>query len=184
MEVNDQQLFEKVKSGNKIAFESLFRKYYAPIAGFILKYVRDRDSAEEVAQDLFISFWENAPRLQITTSFKSYLYTSAKNYALNYIKKSATRDKYHQLAWDATESETEETDSTRSNSFNQLVNKALDTLPEKCREIFIMSKYEGLTYDEIAEYMGLSKKTVENQMGIGLRKIRDWIQPYLSNVYE
>ena len=181
MDSTDHELFRQVKIGNRIAFQTLFRKYYASIVRFIFRFVKDRDTSEEIAQELFISFWENAPRLAIKISFKSYLYTSARNHALNYLKKNTIREKYHRLSATADNSGSENIDSM---TFNDLIRKALQILPDKCREIFVLSKYEGLTYDEIADYMGLSKKTIENQMGIGLKKIREWLQPYINRIFE
>lgn len=183
MDSNDHELFSQIKNGNRLAFQTLFRKHYVPIVRFIFKYVKDRDASEEIAQELFINFWENAPRLEVTISFKSYLYTSAKNHAFNYMKKYKIREKYHQLSTSAEVSDKGH-DRIDSTVFNDLIQKALDILPDKCREIFVLSKYEGLTYDEIADYMGLSKKTIENQMGIGLKKIREWLQPYVSRIFE
>ena len=184
MDINDHDLFSQVKNGNKLAFQTLFRKYYASMVRFIYRFVKDEDSSEEIAQELFINFWENAPRLEIIISFKSYLYTSARNHALNYLKKNTIREKYHQLSAGSETSESSYDEPINSGVFNNLILKALQTLPEKCREIFMLSKYEGLTYDEIADYMGLSKKTVENQMGIGLKKMREWLQPHISGIFE
>ena len=181
---DDILLFNLVKEGNKNAFEKLFRLYYASICRFIFSYIKDTDSSEEIAQDLFIYFWENAPQMDIKTSLKAYLFTSAKNFSLNYIKKSKTRQKYHDAAQEAIQDEDEKISAESVRTFKILLKQALKTLPEKCREIFELSKYEGLTYEEISVFLRLSQKTVENQMGIALRKIRDWMQPYVDQIYD
>ncbi len=93
------------------------------------------------------------------------MFTSARNFSLNYIKKLQTRKKYHDAAQKEIEENTEAQIRTNQTIFTELLKRALVTLPQKCREIFEMSKYDGLTYDEIAVYMGLSKKTAEQIKG-------------------
>ena len=180
---NDILLFNLIKEGNKNAFEKLFRKYYTAICRYIYNYLNDTDTAEEIAQDMFVYFWENAQNKNINTSVKGYLFTSAKNFTLNHIKKMKTRRKYH-MAVSGVLQENDEFNDDKMYTFKILIKQALLTLPEKCRDIFVLSKYEGLTYEEISVYLGLSQKTVENQMGIALRKIRAWMQPYMHRIYE
>ena len=180
----DILLFNLVQQGNKNAFEKLFLTYYTSISKFIFSYIRDSDTAEEIAQDMFIHFWENAPQMHITTSLKAYLFTSARNFTLNHIKKTKTRHKYHEAAKDSIDLNEKLISDEKANIFKNLLNHAIKSLPDKCREIFEMSKYEGLTYEEISDFLGLSTKTVENQMGIALRKIREWMQPYKNQIYD
>lgn len=178
-------LFRQIREGNKEAFAKMFTMYYESVARFIFRYVKDGDTAEEIAQDLFIHFWENAPRLNITASVKAYLFTSARNFSFNHLKKNKIREKYHELANADTETVAlvEEVKST-DNQFLILLKQSLDTLPEKCREIFELSKFEGLSYEEIADFLQISKKTVENQLAIALRKIRAWMAPYKQELFE
>jgi RNA polymerase sigma-70 factor (ECF subfamily) len=180
----DILLFNLVKKGNKNAFEKLFRIYYTPICRFIHRYTGSNDTSEEIAQDMFIYFWQNAPVIDIKTSLKAYLFTSARNFSLNYIKKSSIRQKYHEAAQRETQNTETIIPEEKTERFKKLLNQAVDKLPQKCREIFELSKYEGLTYEEISEFLGLSRKTVENQMGIALNKIRKWMQPYIDQILE
>ena len=181
---DDILLFNLVKKGNKDAFEKLFRMYYPSISRFIFDYIKDSDTSEEIAQEMFVFFWENAPQMNIKTSLKAYLFTSAKNFSLNYIKKAKTRQKYHETSQETIQMNEESWVDEKIETFTILVKQALTTLPDKCREIFEMSKYEGLTYEEISEFLGLSRKTIENQMGIALRKIREWMQPFVNQIYD
>jgi RNA polymerase sigma-70 factor (ECF subfamily) len=183
VETNDLLLFDLVKTANKQAFEKLFRKYYESVSRFVYRYVKDADSAEEITQDLFIHFWENAPAMQIRISLKAYLFTSARNFALNYIRRNKIRKKYHEEVQSIDLLEEMSIESDQASAFTVLMNQALTALPEKCRVIFELSKYEGLSYDEIAEYLSISKKTVENQITIALHKLREWLRPHMDLIY-
>lgn len=130
---------------------------------------------------MFVHLWEKAPVVNIETSLKAYLYTSARNYTLNLIKKQQTERNY--MTQYSTDGPLQEQDEHVSEAeIGQLIQMGVSTLPEKCREIFILSKQEGLTYDEISEYLDISKKTIENQMGIALRKLRDYLQPRVKKI--
>lgn len=140
-----------------------------------------KEDAEESIQDMFVRLWEKTPDVNIDTSLKAYLYTSARNYTLNAIKKQQIERNY--LNEYSENGELQESDEKMSEAeIGQLIQLGVDTLPEKCREIFILCKQEGLTYEEIAEYLNISKKTIDNQMGIALRKLRDYLQPRVKKL--
>lgn len=147
-------------------------------------YLHDGENAEEMVQDVFVKIWENAPRLQIETSLLSYLYSSVRNACLNYLKHEKIKKKHEQ----ETLQENNISESTESpvnfNFFKVLLAQTIGLLPEKCRQIFEMAKFEGLSYEEIAEYLQVSVKTVENQMGIALKKLRENMTPYMNQIYE
>ncbi len=179
--MDEFELFEGIKQRDKTAFDILFRKYYAALCRFSYAMCLSEEDAEECIQDLFVHLWEKSPVVNIETSLKSYLYTSARNYTLNAMKKRQIERNYlNEYAENGSLQEQEENISEAE--IGQLIQTGVDTLPEKCREIFILSKQEGLTYDEIAEYLNISKKTIENQMGIALRKLRDYLQPKVKKI--
>ena len=179
--MDEFELFEKVRQRDRMAFDSLFRKYYAALCRFSYAICLSKEDAEESIQDMFFNLWEKAPSLHIETSLKAYLYTSSRNYTLNTIKKRQT-EQHHLNEY----SEHEESHSTEEKipdaEIGQLIQSGVNTLPEKCREIFTLCKYEGLTYEEIAEYLDISKKTIDNQMGIALRKLREYLHPKLKKI--
>jgi RNA polymerase sigma-70 factor (ECF subfamily) len=182
---NDKQLFEKISEGSKAHFDILFRKYYAQLVRFVMGYMHDSALAEEIVQDVFVRVWENASRIDIEASVLSYLYSSVRNQSLNFLKHEAIKKKYEQeqsVAQPENNYALEE--KVNLSFFRQILAIAVGDLPEKCREIFEMAKFEGLTYDEIAEYLHVSEKTVENQMGIALKKLREAMSPYSRQVYE
>jgi RNA polymerase sigma-70 factor, ECF subfamily len=181
----DKLLFERVASGEKFSFNILFRKYYAQLVRFAIGYAHDGTIAEEIVQDTFVKIWENASKINIETSVLAYFYTSVRNNSLNYLKHEKTKKRYEQEDASAPALEDIPLDEKVDiQLFRTLLARALIDLPDKCREIFEMAKFEGLSYDEIAEYLQVSEKTVENQMGIALKKLRESLQPYTNRVYE
>jgi len=179
--LDEFELFEGIKLRNKMAFDTLFRKYYTLLCRFSYAICYSKEDAEESIQEMFINLWEKAPMLQIETSVKAYLYTSARNYTLNTIQKQQTELR-HLGEYAGLVEDNESEASLDDSQISQLIRIGVSTLPEKCREIFIMCKQEGLTYDEIAEYLNVSKKTVDNQMGIALRKLRENLYPKLQKI--
>ncbi len=182
---DDTLIFIEIAKGNKAAFDTLFRKYYAQLVRFSIGYVHDGSISEELVQDVFVKIWENAPRLTITTSVLAYLYGSVRNHCLNFIKHEGIKKKYETEQVQKSNQETlDTTNEANMPRFKQLLTTAVNKLPDKCREIFEMAKFEGLSYDEISLYLEVSVKTVENQMGIALKKLRETMIPYANQIYE
>lgn len=169
-------LFQKVIQGHKESFDALFRKYYQPLCRFANLFINDGDEAEEAVQAAFITLWENRSGIKIEKSVKAYLYQIVRNNALMLIRKVNTRKQYEQQFTELQENEIADKPIS-DEEINKLVLKGLSVLPDKCRTIFSLSRYDGLTYDEIAEYLEISPKTVENQMGIALQKLREFLTP-------
>lgn len=185
MENNDSLLFIQVSNGNKVAFDALFRKYYSQLVRFAIGYTNDSSTAEEIVQDTFVKVWENAPRIKITSTVGGYFYHAVRNHCLNYIKHESIKKKYEKEQVPQT-SDVEFSNDEKVNLtlFRQILSQTVNMLPKKCREIFEMAKFEGLSYDEISEYLDVSAKTVENQMGIALKKLRQAMLPYSKKIYE
>lgn len=173
--------FQQIKSGDLRVYESFFRKNYADIVRYAHKFVRDKLIAEEIAQEVFMYLWEKRAVINVQSSLKSYLYSATKNRSINYLKLELPKI---QAQMDISEFEigiqSEYVEKDRSKFIEKAVKAAIDELPKKCREIFVLSRNAGLTYDEIAEDLDLSKKTVENQMGIALKKLRDSLRPVME----
>jgi RNA polymerase sigma-70 factor (ECF subfamily) len=183
--IEDKLLLKQVARGNKLAFDKLFRKYYEQLVRFALGYTHDGLDAEELVQDVFVKLWEQAAHIKVEVSVQAYLYTSVRNKALNVIKHDKVRQKFaeQQRANDIKTFETQE-ELPDLNQFRKLLLLALEKLPERCRTVFEMGKFEGLSYDEIAVYLEISSKTVENQMGLALKKLREAMQPAMNEIYE
>jgi len=146
-----------------------------------MNIVNDRDVAKDIVQEVFLKLWKNQQSLAFGEQIKSYLYKATKNTALNHLEKN----KKMQLWTDDMESmnSTEDhlyEDSGQKEALRQRVSQAIDQLPPKCKAIYMLCKHEGMKYAEVAEHLEVSLKTVENQMGIALKRLRSDLAPYLN----
>jgi len=173
----DLEFFQLVKSNDLQAYETIFKKYYQELYRFAYNYLRDQVPAEEMAQEVFLYIWEKRKQIEIKTTLKTYLYSAVKNKCLNYIKYEVPRkhelEESHLALMTTSQPEKEED----SEKMKRHITAAIDELPTKCRQIFVLSRNGGLTYEEIAEEMEISIKTVENQMSIALKKLRESLRP-------
>ncbi len=146
-----------------------------PLCNLAYRYLYSESDSEDVVQDVFTHFWQKRKNLNVNTSLKNYLYSSVKNKCIEKIRRKKIEKKY------ISEQIIEETNNTNDeDNFEKLilidkVNKSIDKLPKKCQSVFKMSKIEGLTYNEIAEEMGISVKTVEGQMRRAFILIREFV---------
>ncbi len=174
------QLFVLIKQNNKAAFDDLFRKYYRQLCRFAYRFIFSHHLAEEIVQDVFVRLWQQKDQINISTSIIAYLYAAVRNQSINEIKKNRIHN-YHLAEAHKNESMAEEMiqENHQDERLKNALDKACKSLPPKCREIFELSRIDGLTYEEIAEYLSISKKTVENQMGIAFNKLRQQLKPIL-----
>lgn len=158
----------------------LFKTYYQPLCNYALTFVQDRDEAEEIVQSTFLSVWEKRETLEIRTAVKPYLYAMVRNACLNVIKHQKIKQQHvdGELAY-AERSVESVTRSVMASELETRIYQAMEKLPEQCRLIFKLSRFEELKYAEIADQLNLSIKTVENQMGKALKIMRDQLRDYL-----
>lgn len=162
-------------------FEIIFRQYYEGLCRYAGMWIQDPDESEEIVQNTFVRLWEKRESLQIETSIKSYLYKSVYHSALNTIKHRKVKEQY--LHMKGKEENYSEQDSKHSlKELESRIEKALEGLPEQCRLIFSMSRFQNLKYREIADILNISVKTVENQMGKALRLMRHNLADFLTVV--
>jgi RNA polymerase sigma-70 factor (ECF subfamily) len=157
---------------DETAFEQLFKTHYNALHVYAQVILKDEDVAEEIVQGMFLKFWEKRGSLKIQ-SIKAYLYKCVYNDSLNYIKQEKTKSKYQDFTVHTMDTEHEPAAAkVELKELQQHLSEALNHLPEQCRTIFQMSRFEELKYREIADHLGLSIKTVENQMGKALKILR------------
>lgn len=158
----------------------LFRNFYQPLCNYAYTFVQDRDEAEEIVQSTFMSVWEKRDALEIRTAVKPYLYAMVRNACLNVIKHEKVKQVHAAgeiaLAERSVESVTR---TVMAAELEDKIQEALLKLPEQCRLVFKLSRFEELKYAEIAEQLNISVKTVENQMGKALKIMRDQLSEYL-----
>ncbi|MGF7138359.1 RNA polymerase sigma-70 factor [Roseimarinus sediminis] len=173
---NENQLFHDIKKGKRKSFELLFKSYYAPLCVFARRYIDDPDECEELVQSFFLKLWENRKTINITGSLPSYLFSSVRNRCLNFLQHQKVKRNYRDELLHV-QNEDEFNDFPEIDLM-QKIEKAIESLPPKRREIFILSRQHGLKYREIANQLNLSVKTVEVQMGHALKHLRSELKDY------
>lgn len=180
MQESDTQVFLAIQSGQTPAFEMLFKTYYQPLCRYATGYLKDPDGAEEIVQAAFIGLWEKRKTISIETSLKAYLYRAVRNSCLNELKHEQVKQKYLAGEMKKEEPQTEPADHLAIHvELEDKIRAAIQTLPEQCRLIFTMSRFEELKYQEIADQLNLSVKTVENQMGKAIKIMRAQLKEFL-----
>ena len=166
--------------GDITAFEMLFRTYYQPLCRYAYSFLQDKEGAEEIVQSTFLMVWEKRDTLAIRTSVKPYLYAMVRNACLNVLKHEKIKQKHagEELAV-ADRSYDSVSQMVASNELEYKIKAALERLPEQCRMVFKLSRFEELKYAEIAEQLNISVKTVENHMGKALKIMREQLKDYL-----
>lgn len=156
----------------------VFRDYYKPLVRYGNTFLKDSDEAEDIVQQVFVSLWEKRTQLDIHTSIRAVLYKAVQNACLNKIKHLKVRHVYAEEL-KATALHEDSSDSVQAAELNERIQQAMESMPEQCGRIFKMSRFEQLRYQEIADQLGLSVKTVENQMGKALKIVREELKDYL-----
>jgi RNA polymerase sigma-70 factor (ECF subfamily) len=158
-------------------FERLFKEYFKSLMAFSRRILGDEDDAREVVHQVFIKLWEMRNDLDLSTSLKSYLFTSVHNRSLNVIR---DRKKFSSEEVSENPGEWDVSAQIEAMELEEKIREAIDGLPEKCREIFELNRFHGLRYNEIAVQLEISVKTVENQMSKALRILRNQLAKYLT----
>lgn len=170
----DRNLFCQIQKGDKQAFKSLFLKYYEPLCNYIYRTTNQLELSEELISDVFVNLWKRAENLEIQTSVKAYLYTCSKNALSAHFKsgKNIYLTGNEEVSIQIEDSSQSTQAKIEFTELQEEIRKAINFLPEKCRQIFILNRIEGLKYGEISELLGLSEKTVGHQISKGLHIIR------------
>lgn len=169
----DVQLTELFGLGDIDAFEEIYNRYWLKLYSAAYKRVKERETAQEIVQDFFTSFWINREQVKIQTSLQGYLFTSIKYLVLNYKRAEAVRNSYAeilQMVNGSFDNSTEE--NYYYKELLERVEVEVNHLPPKCRNVFELSRKQYKTNKEIAQLMGISEKTVENHLTKALRYLR------------
>lgn len=165
-------------------FEKLYKLYYPKMFAFAKNYVPANEDAENIVQDVFLILWERKEEIEISFTLTTYLFTLVKNRCLNFLRHKLIEEEYNsqmkeELGFKLYALETFDYSYQSEEELQEVIRCALDTLPERCREVFIKSRIEGLKYKEISDELGISVNTVENQMVTALKKLRVALKDYL-----
>jgi len=160
-------------NSSDLAFERLFKEHFKSLFSYAFTILKDEAQAEEIVQQVFFKIWDKKLTDNIQVSMKAYLYKAVYHESLNYLKHRQIRNRYQQHVMH--QHQNQHDNATRLLAMKEMEEKlreALNSLPQQCRTIFQMSRFDGLKYQEIAQQLGLSIKTVENQMGKALKQLR------------
>ncbi|MHA7110834.1 RNA polymerase sigma-70 factor [Sunxiuqinia elliptica] len=175
---DENTLFNQLKQGDEKAFELLFNTYYSSLCLFAHHYLNDQEKAEEIVQELFVNLWSKRKKLNIDNSVKNYLFRSVRNQCLNQIQHRKIKDKHAQFVKENFSQEVHESDYFLEVGLSEKIEASIESLPEKRKQIFKLSREQGLKYKEIAQQLGVSVKTVETQMGLALKQLREKLKDY------
>ncbi|MDR0511107.1 MAG: RNA polymerase sigma-70 factor [Rikenellaceae bacterium] len=170
---DDITLLELVAGGDEAAFKELFDGYFLPLCRYMYLYVNDKSAAEDMTTDIFMNLWAVRGKLRIHTSFKSYLFRAARNRCLNFM-----RDNRRNSAIDGIDQGFDDDSFLEAEELSYIIEKAVSGLPDKCREVYTLSREQELTNREIADRLKISIKTVEAQIGKALRNLRKLLREY------
>jgi RNA polymerase sigma factor, sigma-70 family/RNA polymerase sigma-70 factor, Bacteroides expansion family 1 len=161
-------------------FESLFNDHYSRLCAYAYNFLKEQEASEEIVQEAFFKLWIKRKDIVIESSMESYLYRAVRNASLNLIKHINIREKYKEYNQEEIEYDEQiDRDPANASELELKIRASIDLLPEQRKKIFILSRYEQLKYREIAEHLGISVKTVENQMGKALKFLREELADYL-----
>lgn len=177
---SDIQLVNLIRKGDIKSFERVFNTYCESLVRYAESILKNTYEAEDIVQQLFVQFWAKRETFDINSSLKSYLYKSTYNSCLNKIKQHGVRESYAsyhlQVNNNLGEDASQQLEAKQAAS---AIEGAMELLPEQCRLVFKMSRFEQKKYQEIADELGISIKTVENQMGKALKHMRLKLKDYI-----
>ncbi|MBO9684756.1 MAG: RNA polymerase sigma-70 factor [Flavisolibacter sp.] len=179
MDVNDGYLIESLVRQDEAAFEQVFKTHFKNLHAYACTIIKEEAAAEEVVQQVFFKLWERSKALSISGSVAAYLYRAVYNESLNYLKHQKVKSNYQQYFNHTMKNENDAGKKLSLKELEGKLHKALNELPEQCRTIFQLSRFEELRYREIADQLGISVKTVENQMGKALKILRTKLVEFL-----
>lgn len=161
-----------------LAFERVFAELYGPLCSYAFTYLKAPELCEDAVQEVFTRVWERRRDLLGTEGLRFYLFTSVRNTCISHLRLEKKSEQYvREGPGTGGETSHEPAIQTQEDAdYQQLLREAIDQLPEKCREVFVLSRLSQMRYKEIAEALGISAKTVENQIGKALKQIRAFLK--------
>jgi RNA polymerase sigma-70 factor, ECF subfamily len=177
--MDERELLQRLRRGDDSAYEAIFRQWYAPLVATTAALLRDQGPAEEVVQDVLLELWRRRETLTLEQSLRGYLFQSTRNRALNYLRRQRVESRGEPTIVASMPTPEQADSEVREAELRLAIHSAIAGLPDRCREVFELSRIQGLKYSEIATTLGISVKTVEAQMGKALRVMREKLAPWL-----
>lgn len=171
--IGEKEIIGRIRKGDIGQFESLFRSSYVSLVKYANKLIKDQDTAEEIVQDLFFRLWEDREKIKIESSLNGYLFRAVHNRCLHHFEHLKVVERHAQeITSGAPESPEDPAERLQYKELQARIALILERLPERCGKIFMMNRFEGLKYSEIAKILSVSVKTVESNMGKALKEFR------------
>lgn len=178
---NENELLSQIAEGDEYAFGIIYKHYVVEVNSFLIKYLKSTQLAEDISQEIFVKIWENRSRLAQVDSFKAYLFVTARNHSLNVLKSTSHSipimseliNKYEQLR-NNTEVE------ILVKEYTLFLEKAIASLPPRSREVFRMCREKGKSYNEVAEYLGMSRNSVKSHMIYSMKRLKAEVEKELG----
>jgi len=184
VECSDSTVIALLKEGSEKVFEWVFKTHFKSLHAYAYTFLKDDELAEEVVQNIFCRVWEKRDQLKTDGSIKAYLYRAVHNESLNYIKHQKVKANFETYYSGQMDEQNEHaSDKVMTGELENRIRQAMLELPQQCRIIFQMSRFEALKYQQIADQMGLSVKTIENQMGKALKLMRLKLAEFLTLMF-
>jgi RNA polymerase sigma-70 factor, ECF subfamily len=169
---SEEDLARLLKEGDSAAFKAIFHQYYRPLTLFAIKYMGDTEEAKEITQEFLIKLWSKHASIDVSFSLRSYLYQSVRNLCLNRLEANKVAQRRLNEFLTSPFSNDNVLEKIIAVEQEEILMKGIDSLPEKCRQIFFMSRMEKLSNREIADKLQISVKTVEGQMTIAIKRLK------------
>lgn len=176
--MNEQELLKQLALGNREAFSTIYTHYHGGIYNYLLKFSRDPAFTEDLVHDVFLKLWEAREQLDVRSSFASYLYRIARNTALTQLNRIAIYDTIRvELLRRITGGPVDQSllNGVESKNFDELFRRAVDDLPTQRKEAFLLVRQQGLSYEEAADRMQISRNTLKQHLSLAVKAIRDYL---------
>ena len=179
---SDKQIFEAIKHDDHGTYEMVFREFYRPMTAYAFRFLGSLADSESIVQDVFLRLWQKRNEIMITSSLQNYLFRSVKNHCINYIEHEKIKTGYQSMVIKNEADRSEYSEFFLEFGLMKKIETAITSLPEKRQEIFRLAREEGLKYREIADKLNISVKTVETQMTLALKQLRESLKEFKNLV--
>jgi len=182
--LSEEGLVELLRKDELNAFKEIYKRYWKRLYGAAYKRVKNKELSEEIVQDLFTTLWVKRQQLQFTHGLEGYLFASVMHHVIDYYRKEAVREKYREsfkVVHTGIDNSTEE--AILLKDLSDTIDSEINQLPDKCRSVYTLSRKEHKSNKEIALYLGISEKTVENHLTKALKKLHIGLSHYLGLIF-
>lgn len=176
--LDDSFLLRAIQKGDKASFDTLFRRYYPVLCGYCMRFI-ETEEAKEVVQELMLWLWENRETINIGPSPQQYLFTAAYHRAMNRVQSNEIKQAVYAIYHERTTALLEDMDICSINELSKRIRKAVSDLPPSYRQVFIMHRFQEMSYNKIAEKLNISPKTVEYRISQSMRILKEKFKDYL-----